>query len=169
MTIHSTGGSLISIISDSSHACHINGRSHEAYGLKVGNSTAPTIASSNMQLALISLNHMQDELLAIGKGARLAITGVALSKFLGFDQKFPIIFRTDNDSAITLTQSPAINKNSRHIRKHIEFLRDKVAQGQLKGLHIDNKFNHINVMTKPLQGSQFIFERDNLMNVASRI
>ena len=39
----------------------------------------------------------------------------------------------------------------------------------LKGIHVDNQHNHINLLTKPLQGAQFNFERDNLMNVAARI
>jgi hypothetical protein len=48
------------------------------------------------------------------------------------------------------------------------FIRELVKQHLLKGVHIDNQFNHINLLTKPLHGAQFKFERDNLMNVAAR-
>jgi hypothetical protein len=44
-----------------------------------------------------------------------------------------------------------------------------VKQHLLKGVHVDNQHNHINLLTKPLHGTQFKFERDNLMNVAARI
>lgn len=49
------------------------------------------------------------------------------------------------------------------------FIRSLVKEHYLKDIHVDNRHNHINLLTKPLQGAQYLFERDNLMNVASRI
>ena len=48
------------------------------------------------------------------------------------------------------------------------FIRELVKHFLLKGVHVDNQHNHINLLTKPLHGAQFRFERDNLMNTAAR-
>jgi hypothetical protein len=112
---------------------------------------------------------MESEYVVLSKAARKFIYFFTVSNQLGFRQHFPLSFFSDNAPSLGLTESPDISKRSRHVNNIYHFIRELVRQHVLKGTHVDNLHNHINLLTKPLQGKQFRFERDNLLNVAARL
>jgi hypothetical protein len=169
LTFHSTSGYQLSFSADASHACHTNGRSQEAYGINCGNNPAPVVAYSSINNDSITVSPMESEYVVLSKAARKFIYFFTVSNQLGFRQHFPLSFFSDNAPSLGLTESPDVSKRSRHVNNIYHFIRELVRQHILKGTHVDNLHNHINLLTKPLQGKQFRFERDNLLNVAARL
>ena len=168
LTLHSTTGFQLSFSADASHACHVNGRSQHAYGTNCGNNTAPATTYSSMNTACVTVSSQESEYVILSLAAKRFIHQCNVSDQLGFKQRYPLNFFSDNAPALNLTNSIDITKKSRHVNNVYHFIRELVKQYLLKGVHVDNQHNHINLLTKPLHGSQFKFERDNLMNVAAR-
>ena len=169
LTLHSTSGHQLSFSADASHGCHPNGRSQEAYGLHVGNNPAPVFAYSSMNLQCVTTSAFESEYVVLSKAAKKLIHFCNISNQLGFQQIHPLHFFSDNGPSIGLTEAHEISKKSKHVNNVYHFIRQLVKEHYLKGTHVNNQHNHINLLTKPLQGAQFLFERDNLMNVAARI
>ena len=169
LTLHSTTGHQLSFSADASHGCHPNGRSQEAYGIHVGNNPAPIHCYSSMNLQCVTTSAFESEYVVLSKAAKKTIFFTDVSNQLGFQQIHPLGFRSDNGPSIGLTDAHEVSKKSKHVNNIYHFIRSLVKQYYFKGTHVDNKHNHINLLTKPLQGAQYIFERDNLMNVAARV
>jgi hypothetical protein len=169
LTLHSTTGYQLSFSADASHNCHPNGRSQEAYGIHCGNNPAPLFCYSCMNLQCVCTSAFESEYVVLAKAAKKIIHHCNISNQLGFHQKHPLSFFSDNAPSIGLTEAHEVSKKSKHVNNVYHLIRQLVKEHYLKGTHVDNKHNHINLLTKPLQGSQYIFERDNLMNVAARI
>jgi hypothetical protein len=168
LTLHSTTGYQLSFSADASHACHHNGRSQHAYGTNCGNNSAPANSYSSMNTACVTVSSQESEYVILSIAAKRFIHSCNTSDELGFKQIYPLNFYSDNGPALNLTESPEITKRSRHINNIFHFIRSLIKEYILRGKHIDNQYNHINLLTKALQGKQFQFERDNIMNVAAR-
>jgi len=170
LTFHSTNGFQLSFSADASHACHPNGRSQHAYGTNCGNNSAPaTTTYSSMNTACVTTSAQESEYVVLSLAAKKFIHQCNVADQLGFRQHYPLAFYSDNAPALQLTTSIDVTKKSRHVNNMFHFIRELVKQFLLHGVHVDNIHNHINLLTKPLHGAQFRFERDNLMNVAARI
>jgi len=168
VTLHSTSGFQLSVQTDASFACHSNGRSQCSFGIYTGNCTAPTFTHTSMEIDDYSLNPHQSEFNVYAKAAKKLIEFEHLSNELGFQQQHPLEFRSDNIPALALSEAPEVSRKSRYFNNKVHYLRDLVKSHHIKGVHIDTDHNSINLMTHPVQGSKFIFERDTLMNVAAR-
>jgi hypothetical protein len=57
------------------------------------------------------------------------------------------------------------SKRTKHIKCRYFFIRDKIADGDLKVIYCPTEMMWANVLTKPKQGGPFRFERSHLMNI----
>ncbi|KAD3640297.1 hypothetical protein E3N88_29520 [Mikania micrantha] len=60
-----------------------------------------------------------------------------------------IVYR-DNVSVVYLSTNPVQHQCTKHIELDIHFVRDKVAQGQIRVLHMPSQFQIVDIFTKSL-------------------
>ena len=68
----------------------------------------------------------------------------------------------DNVSAVYLSTNPVQHQRTKHIDIDIHFVRDKVATGQIRVLHVPSSLQYVDIFTKGLPNSLFTDFRDSL-------
>ncbi|GKD14038.1 ribonuclease H-like domain-containing protein, partial [Tanacetum coccineum] len=68
----------------------------------------------------------------------------------------------DNVSAVYLSCNPVQHQRTKHIEIDIHFVRDLVAAGQVRVLHISSRYQFANIFTKGLPSSLFEEFRSSL-------
>jgi hypothetical protein len=77
----------------------------------------------------------------------------------------PAIVYQDNNSAMALVvKGGPCSKRSRHIDIRYFWISEKVAEGVIKVERCPTEIMWANLLTKPLQGAQFVAERAGLTN-----
>ncbi|GJZ65526.1 ribonuclease H-like domain-containing protein [Tanacetum coccineum] len=61
----------------------------------------------------------------------------------------------DNVSAIYMTANPVQHQRTRHIEIDIQFVRDMVARGQVRVLHVPSRYQYADIFTKGLLSALF--------------
>ncbi|GJT00678.1 ribonuclease H-like domain-containing protein [Tanacetum coccineum] len=72
----------------------------------------------------------------------------------------------DNVSAVYLSTNPIQHQRTKHIEIDIHFVRDYVASGQVRVLHVPSRFQYADIFTKGLPSALFCDFRTSL-NVES--
>nr|GEX26219.1 ribonuclease H-like domain-containing protein [Tanacetum cinerariifolium] len=73
-----------------------------------------------------------------------------------------ILVYCDNVSAIYMSANPVQHQRTRHIEINIYFVRDFVASGQVRVLHVPSRFQYIDIFTKGLPTALLIEFRSSL-------
>ena len=68
----------------------------------------------------------------------------------------------DNDSAVYMTANPVHHRRTKHIEIDIHFVREKVALGQVRVLHVPSSHQFADIMTKGLPVQLFTDFRSSL-------
>ncbi|GJV30479.1 ribonuclease H-like domain-containing protein [Tanacetum coccineum] len=68
----------------------------------------------------------------------------------------------DNVSAVYLSTNPVQHQRTKHIEIDIHFVRDYVASGQVRVLHIPSQFQYADIFTKGLPSALFLEFRSSL-------
>jgi phage gp36-like protein len=68
----------------------------------------------------------------------------------------------DNISTVYLSTNPVQHQRTKHVEIDLHFLRDKVAIGEIRVLHVPSTSQYADVFTKGLPTSIFIEFRSNL-------
>jgi hypothetical protein len=68
----------------------------------------------------------------------------------------------DNVSAIYLSGNPVQHQRTKHIEMDIHFVREKVARGQVRVLHVPSRYQIADIFTKGLPLQLFDDFRDSL-------
>ena len=74
----------------------------------------------------------------------------------------------DNISAIYLSDNPVQHQRTKHIEMDIHFVREKVARGQIRVLHVPSRYQIADIVTKGLPRILFEDFRDSQRTPASR-
>ena len=93
-----------------------------------------------------------------GGSARLAY---ATSGAASLIQKATLVY-CDNVSAIYLAGNPVQHQRTKHIDMDIHFVREKVARGQVRVLHVPSRYQIADIFTKGLPLVLFEDFRDSL-------
>ena len=72
------------------------------------------------------------------------------------------IIHCDNQSCIKLSENPVFHDRSKHIDMRYHFIRDLVQRGALKLQYIHTDEQIVDILTKPLTASKFMYFRDKL-------
>ena len=62
----------------------------------------------------------------------------------------------DNVSAMYFSRNPVQHQHTKHIEMNIHFVREKVARGEIRVLHVPSHYPIVNIFTKDL--SLILFE-----------
>ncbi|GKD02782.1 ribonuclease H-like domain-containing protein [Tanacetum coccineum] len=68
----------------------------------------------------------------------------------------------DNVSAVYLSTNPVQHQRTKHIEIDIHFVRDYVASGQVRVLHVPSRFQYADIFTKGLLSALFLEFRSSL-------
>ncbi len=154
---------VIRVYVDAAYGVHIHdGKSHSgAYTvLGVG---GPLEAKSGKQKN-VTKSSTEAELVALSDHAG---RGINLRNFLA-GQGYgivPVIIYQDNMSCMAImARGGPTSERSRHINIRYSWLCERIKLGEVVLVHRATSLMYANVLTKPLQGKQFITERDGITN-----
>lgn len=76
-------------------------------------------------------------------------------KDFGIQVDYPIFIHCDNTSAINMLKNPMMHAKKKHIEIKYHFLREKVADNEVKLDYVSTKEQLADIFTKPLSKSTF--------------
>jgi Reverse transcriptase (RNA-dependent DNA polymerase) len=148
---------------DAAYGVHTSsGKSHSGCAMVLGNAGPVHVKSTKQKL--VTKSSTEAELVALSDYASQAIW---LRNFIlaqGYDVG-PVVLHQDNMSCMALIKrgGPA-SERSRHIDIRYFWVKEKVDGKDAVVRHLPTDKMFVNVMTKPVQGQQFIRERNALTN-----
>lgn len=72
------------------------------------------------------------------------------------------MFWCNNLSVISLAANPKFHARTKHIEVDVYFVRDKVVTKQLAIQYVPSSYQVVNILSKPLSTSRFLFLCDKL-------
>jgi hypothetical protein len=148
---------VVRLFVDASYGVHKDGKSHTGSCVVIGDVGAVHCRSSKEDIVVKSST--EGELIA---ASNLANQGLHSRQFLiarGYKMG-PVILYQDNLSCMAmLARGRSGAEHTRHIAIRYYWTKERVDNGELKIIHKGTKEMYANLLTKPLQGSQFAYER----------
>ena len=148
---------------DASYGVYVqNGRSHG--GTFVSYGRGPILARSNI-LKEVAISSSESELMQLSNTTSLA----ARERYFAIEQQYidpneKGILLEDNKSAIHMANNgKSISNRTRHIKIKYFFVKQFLDSGEFQLEHCPTKEMVADILTKPLQGEQFLELRDNLL------
>ncbi|XP_072090654.1 uncharacterized mitochondrial protein AtMg00810-like [Arachis hypogaea] len=93
---------------------------------------------------------------ALANAACEVLSLVALLKFMHIEVHSAMVF-CDNISAIQMSTNLTLHERSKHIKIDCHFIQEKVAYGIIKPVHVSNKHQLADILTKAFPAPQFQF------------
>ena len=153
-------GITLSMYVDAAYGVHQDRTSHTGSCVVVGDRGAVHCKSTKQ--SSMSKSSTEAELIALSDSANQALY---LRWFL-IDQGYktgPVTFYQDNTSTMALmARGKPGAERTRHIDIRYFWLADRVKGGEASIVHMRTAEMYANVLTKPLQGAQFVYERECL-------
>ena len=153
-------GIVVKIYINAAYGVHSGFKSHTGSCVVIGEVGAVHCRSSKQQI--VCKSSTEAELVAISDCANQALY---LRKFLE-DQGHacpPVVVYQDNLSCMALVDRGRSGAElTRHIDIRYYWLKERVSKGEAVVKHLRTEHMYANMLTKPLQGAQFISERDAL-------
>ena len=147
---------------DAAYGVHSSsGKSHTGCAIVLG--SGPVFVKSTKQ-KIVSKSSTEAELVALSDSASQAIWIANFINAQGYDVG-PVVLHQENMSCMALVKrgSPA-SERSRHIDIRYFWVKQLVDGKAAVVRHLATELMHAHVMTKAVQGKQFIDERDRLTN-----
>jgi hypothetical protein len=150
-------GICVRIFVDAAFGVHKDYRSHTGSCIVIGDTGA--VHCRSCKQTSVTKSSTEAELMAVSDSAN---QGLYMRHFL-MDQGHntgPVTIYQDNTSTIALlARGRPGAERSRHINIRHFWLHDKVKDKEAVIVHLGTKEMYANVLTKPLQGQQFAYER----------
>jgi hypothetical protein len=147
---------------DAAYGVHDDGKSVTGSVVVIGEA-GPLHAKSSKQ-KIVTKSSTEAELVAASDSANQALF---IREFLmeqGYKMK-PVTIYQDNLSCMALiSKGRPSSERTRHMSIRNFWIKDKVVDGDVIIEHLGTKDMFANLLTKPLQGAQFVRERDMLTN-----
>jgi hypothetical protein len=153
----------VSAYIDAAYGVHTaSGKSHTGCTIFVG--LGGSVYSKSGKQKIVTKSSTEAELVALSDTASVALFLRNFVAAQGYETG-PAILYQDNMSTMALMKrgGPA-SERSRHIDIRHFWLKEREAMGEVKIVHMPTEEMVANVLTKPLQGAQFVKEREGLTN-----
>jgi hypothetical protein len=148
---------------DAAYGVHTDsGKSHTGCAIVLG--LAGPVHCQSTKQKIVTKSSTEAELIGLSDMASQALHLRNFVMAQGYDMG-PVLIHQDNMSCMALIKrgSPASGR-SRHIDIRYFWLREKVDEGEVRIEHLETGRMFANVLTKPVQGAQFVMERQGLTN-----
>jgi hypothetical protein len=153
-------GICVRVYIDAAYGIHADGKSHTGSVVVIGE-VGPVHCRSGKQ-SIVSKSSTEAELIALSDSAN---QGLFMRNFL-LEQGHkmgPVIIYQDNMSCMAMmARGRSGNEKSRHIHIRYFWLKERIDAGEAVIRHMGTAEMYANLLTKPLQGAQFVGERDAL-------
>ena len=154
------GGVTVRLFVDASYGVHSDGRSHTGSCVVIGDVEAVHCRSSKQ--LIVTKSSTEAELVGLSDSAN---QGIFIRTFLiqqGYKME-PVTIYQDNQSCMALVERGRSGaERTRHIQIRYFWVKERVDTGEVRVEYLRSEDMYANVLTKPLQGSQFVRERDGL-------
>jgi hypothetical protein len=151
-------GITVRVFIDASYGVHADAQSHTGSCIVVGATGAVHCKSAKQQI--MTKSSTEAELLSLSNSAS---QGLHMRNFI-MAQGYgcgPVIIYQDNMSYMALIErGRSAAERMRHIDIRYFWMKERVDQGEPIIKHLETKDIYANLPTKPLQGAQFVAERE---------
>lgn len=160
ITISATPSTTLKVYSDADWAgCPDTRRSTSGYCVFLGESL---VSWSSKRQTTVSRSSAEAEYRAVAHAAAECCWLRNLLRELHVVVDKATVIYCDNVSAVYLSENPVHHRRTKHVELDIHFVREKVALGQFKVLHIPTRYQFADIMTKGLPTPLFNEFRDSL-------
>jgi Reverse transcriptase (RNA-dependent DNA polymerase) len=150
-------GIVVRLYVDASYGVHHDGKSHTGACVVIGDTGAVHCTSTKQDIVVKSST--EGELVAVSNAANQGLNSRQFLIAQGYKMK-PVILYQDNLSCmVMLARGRSGSERTRHIAIRYYWTKERVDNGEMTIMHKGTKEMYANVLTKPLQGSQFVYER----------
>ena len=154
-------GISVRLFVDASFGVHADGKSHTGSCVVIGDVGAVHCRSVKQQI--VSKSSTEAELIGLSDSAN---QGLFVRTFLlaqGYSTVGPVTIYQDNMSCMALLRrGKSGSERTRHIAIRYFWVKERVVINEVVIEHKGTKEMYANVLTKPLQGAQFVYERECL-------
>ena len=150
-------GIRVHLFVDASYGVHVDGRSHTGSCVVIGDLGA-VHCKSTKQL-IVTKSSTEAELVGMSDSAN---QGLFLRNFLilqGYSMPPVKVFQDNMSCMALIARGRSGGERSRHIDLRYFWVKDRVDRGEVVIEHKGTAELYANLLTKPLQGSQFVYER----------
>jgi hypothetical protein len=162
LTLHRTSPSDLVVYLDADWAgCPDTRRSTSGYGVFLGDNL---ISWSSKQQRTISRSSAKPEYRAVANGVAEACWWRQLLMELHSPSRRATIVYCDNISAVYLSTNPVQHQRTKHVETDLHFVRECVALGEVRVLHVPTTSQYAYIFTKGLPTSVFT-EFQSILNV----
>ena len=153
-------GLVVQLFVDASYGVHSDGKSHTGSCVVLGSSGAVHCRSSKQ--LIVTKSSTEAELVGLSDSAN---QGIYIRSFL-IEQGYimpPLTIYQDNQSCMALIDRGRSGaERTRHIQIRYFWVKERVDLKEVRVCYLPSEEMYANVLTKPLQGAQFIREREGL-------
>ena len=152
----------LNVYADAAHNVHVDARSHGGIAMQIGRGT--TLAESS-RIKGVPISSTESELIMAAKGMSFGIRELEFSKYQQIvEMEDNATLHEDNTSTIHLIRNGKSNsKMTRHINLRYFFIKHYLETNEFEIVHCPTSEQIADILTKPLQGSQFLYLRDLLL------
>jgi hypothetical protein len=150
-------GISVQLYVDASYGVHTDRRSHTGSCVVIGD-VGPVHCKSTKQ-HIVTKSSTEAELVGLSDSAN---QGLFIRNFLilqGYKMDAVTIFQDNMSCMALIGRGRSGNERTRHIAIRYFWVKDRVKRGEVKVVHKGTADMYANILTKPLQGSQFRYER----------
>lgn len=148
----------VSIYIDAAYGVHQDGRSHTGSCVVVGDTGA--VHSKSSKQHIVTKSSTEAELVALSDSAN---QGLFVRNFIlaqGYKECGPVTIYQDSMSCMAMAErGRSGGERTRHIDIRYYWIKERVTGGEARIEHLRTEKMYANLLTKPLQGSQFVGER----------
>ena len=158
LVFHKSSTPKLSIYIDASYAQHLDRKSHSGAAVQFNNST---LQAKSIKQKITTKSSTEAELVALSDNIGMVIHISQILKELGY-YIIPTVYQ-DNKSTIDLIERGRPTSNSRHIDIKYFFVSDIQQRKLIQISHCTTNEMIGDILTKPIQGQQFIYLRNLLL------
>ena len=150
-------GIRVHLYVDASYGVHADRRSHTGSCVVIGDVGAVHCKSTRQQI--VTKSSTEAELVGLSDSAN---QGLFLRNFLilqGYKMPAVTVFQDNMSCMALIARGRSGGERTRHISIRYFWVKDRVMRGEAVIVHKGTSEMYANVLTKPLQGKQFRYER----------
>ena len=158
-------GAKLELYVDADYADEANDRRSVSGGVVMCAGACVSFYSINKTQRCVTLSSTETEYVAMAKGFRETVFMRCIWSLFPDRNGGCTPVNEDNKGAIHLAINPATTFNSKHIEVRQHFLRERVAIGEFKVIHVPSAQQHADFLTKSLPTEAFRVHRNFVMNL----